>query len=82
MKCKIFEKAMKRSMAVPCEIIKTIEIEDELGAISYVEIVKGNSYTRNCIGIHRYKPSDREIEMAVDTAFRDGFNRIYIYGGF
>lgn len=75
MSCSLYSKALKRSLSVPCEIVRTIELDDSL-----LEIVKGNRFTKGCIGIHLNNPTSYNFNCSIEQAERDGFQRIYVYG--
>lgn len=70
----LYLKAHARSLGVPCEILRVIQIED----VS-VKILKGNQHTRDCIGIHLLNPLPYDLELAIDNAFSKMFHRIYVY---
>ena len=75
------EKITKKSLGVPCEILHVFDLEDDFGEIvQSIEIVRGNSKTGNCIGVHRHDPYQYSLCDALDVAARDGFERIYLYG--
>lgn len=79
---KMYEEAKLKSLSVPCEIIKSIVYEIEEGdelVTQKLEIVKGNSKTRGCMGVHLMNPSEAELDRWVDRCMNDVTDRIYIY---
>lgn len=79
----IYAQARRRSRAIPCEVIRTIEFEVDSGEAFYIqtiEIVKGNRFTKGCIGIHLNNPTQYNLDCCIETAMKDNFERIYIYG--
>lgn len=80
MKCSLAKQILRQSLSIPCTLIRLVEIHDiESNDNWFIEIVRGNKNTHDCIGIHLKNPDEREIEDAIETACRDLFQRIYIY---
>lgn len=75
----LYIQARAKSLAVPCVVINEIELAFEAGYIATLLVCQGNSRTHSCIGIHLNNPDENEIEDAIETAIKDGFERIYVY---
>ena len=75
----LYKQAKKKSESIPCEFIKRIELEDDLGTlVAWIDVMRGNKYTRKCIGIHT---TEDGLDDAIQTAAKDNLERIYVYGG-
>lgn len=69
---------MLRKLAVnPAKLIKKVE-SDEGDQVVRVMKVSHPSHEK-MIGIHLNDPSESEIDNAIDAAFRDGFEYIWIH---
>lgn len=69
-------------MRTKYQVIRVDSIEDELtGAITQqVHTVKAKSLKdKNRVGIHLLKPTEFELMDAIDRAFHDGFDMIFVH---
>jgi len=70
------EPMMKKLAANPAQLIKKVADDDGDVEVKVMKVTHDSH--KNMIGIHLYDPSEQEIDQAVNDAFRDGFEYVWV----